>query len=196
MLAKGSYQVFQLNQEGAGDTLTATAAAAEGINAYFEQWRKDQLQFLGDVTNLARDAYAGVNGEDSRWEQPEYVYSDTVTTDYWVVAGFLTWEGLCQPHQPHAFPSINEYGKHRNWTFANDCRNDNCFCYPTDRYQSWEGPDRTGKQICARRDYCQKTSDTTKTDGYIHTGCRHHEPDYCRNRIGCKCYDRWKRQSR
>lgn len=25
---------------------------------------------------------------------------------------------------------------------------------------------------------------------------RHHEPDYCRNRIGCKCYDRWKRQSR
>lgn len=41
-----------------------------------------------------------------------------------------------------------------------------------------------------------KTSDTTKTDGYIHTGCRHHEPDYCRNRIGCKCYDRWKRQSR
>ena len=28
------------------------------------------------------------------------------------------------------------------------------------------------------------------------TGCRHHEPDYCRNRIGCKCYDRWKRQSR
>ena len=42
----------------------------------------------------------------------------------------------------------------------------------------------------------KKTSDTTKTDGYIHTGCRHHEPDYCRNRIGCKCYDRWKRQSR
>lgn len=41
-----------------------------------------------------------------------------------------------------------------------------------------------------------KTSDTTKTDGYIHTGCRHHEPDYCRNRIGCKCYDRWKRQNR
>ena len=39
-------------------------------------------------------------------------------------------------------------------------------------------------------------SDTTKTDGYIHTGCRHHEPDYCRNRIGCKCYDRWKRQNR
>lgn len=82
LLAKGSYQVFQLNQEGSGDTLTAAAAAAEGINAYFEQWRKDQLQFLGDVTNLARDAYAGVNGEDSRWEQPEYVYSDTVTTDY------------------------------------------------------------------------------------------------------------------
>lgn len=29
LLAKGSYQVFQLNQEGSGDTLTATAAAAE-----------------------------------------------------------------------------------------------------------------------------------------------------------------------
>ena len=28
------------------------------------------------------------------------------------------------------------------------------FCYPDDRYLSWEGPDRTGKQICARRDYC------------------------------------------
>lgn len=84
LLAKGSYQVFQLNQEGAGDTLTATAAAAEGINAYFEQWRKDQLQFLGDVTNMARESYSGVNGEDSRWEQPEYMYSDTVTADYWV----------------------------------------------------------------------------------------------------------------
>ena len=69
------------------------------------------------------------------------------------VAEFLTWEGLCQPHQPHAFPSINEYGKHRNWTFVNDRRNDHCFCYPDDRYLSWEGPDRTGKQICARRDY-------------------------------------------
>ena len=28
LLAKGSYQVFQLNQEGSGDTLTAAAAAA------------------------------------------------------------------------------------------------------------------------------------------------------------------------
>lgn len=30
-------------------------------------------------------------------------------------------------------------------------------------------------KYAARRDYCQKTSDTTKTDGYIHTGCRHHD---------------------
>lgn len=45
LLAKGSYQVFQLNQEGSGDTLTATAAAAEGINAYFEQWRKASCNF-------------------------------------------------------------------------------------------------------------------------------------------------------
>lgn len=97
LLAKGSYQVFQLNQEGSGDTLTATAAAAEGINAYFEQWRKDQLQFLGDVTNLARDAYAGVNGEDSRWEQPEYVYSDTVTTDYWVGRSSCAWRCTTAP---------------------------------------------------------------------------------------------------
>lgn len=97
LLAKGSYQVFQLNQEGSGDTLTATAAAAEGINAYFEQWRKDQLQFLGDVTNLARDAYAGVNGEDSRWEQPEYVYSDTVTTDYWVGPSCCAWRCTTAP---------------------------------------------------------------------------------------------------
>ena len=105
LLAKGSYQVFQLNQEGSGDTLTATAAAAEGINAYFEQWRKDQLQFLGDVTNLARDAYAGVNGEDSRWEQPEYVYSDTVTTDYWVGPELLCVEMHYSSYSGGAHPN-------------------------------------------------------------------------------------------
>lgn len=105
LLAKGSYQVFQLNQEGSGDTLTATAAAAEGINAYFEQWRKDQLQFLGDVTNLARDAYAGVNGEDSRWEQPEYVYSDTVTTDYWVGPKLLCVEMHYSSYSGGAHPN-------------------------------------------------------------------------------------------
>lgn len=105
LLAKGSYQVFQLNQEGSGDTLTAAAAAAEGINAYFEQWRKDQLQFLGDVTNLARDAYAGVNGEDSRWEQPEYVYSDTVTTDYWVGPELLCVEMHYSSYSGGAHPN-------------------------------------------------------------------------------------------
>ena len=79
--------------------------AAEGINAYFEQWRKDQLQFLGDVTNLARDAYAGVNGEDSRWEQPEYVYSDTVTTDYWVGPELLCVEMHYSSYSGGAHPN-------------------------------------------------------------------------------------------
>ena len=84
LLAKGSYQVFQLEPEDGGNTLTVTTQTADSINRYFEQWRKSQLQFLADVTEMARTSYAGTNGADPRWEQPEYVYSDTVTTDYWV----------------------------------------------------------------------------------------------------------------
>lgn len=84
LLAKGSYQVFQLEPEDGGNTLTVTTQTADSINRYFEQWRKSQLQFLADVTEMARTSYAGTNGADPRWEQTEYVYSDTVTTDYWV----------------------------------------------------------------------------------------------------------------
>ena len=84
LLAKGSYQVFQLEPEDGGNTLTVTTQTADSINRYFEQWRKSQLQFLADVTEIARTSYAGTNGADPRWEQTEYVYSDTVTTDYWV----------------------------------------------------------------------------------------------------------------
>ena len=84
LLAKGSYQVFQLEPEDGGDTLSATTQTADSINRYFEQWRRSQLQFLADVTEMARTSYAGANGADPRWEQTGYVYSDTVTTDYWV----------------------------------------------------------------------------------------------------------------
>lgn len=50
LLAKGSYQVFQLEPEDGGNTLTVTTQTADSINRYFEQWRKSQLQFLADVT--------------------------------------------------------------------------------------------------------------------------------------------------
>lgn len=40
----------------------------------------------------------------------------------------------------------------------------------------------------------KKTNDTTKTD--CCTSCRHYEPGNRRNRIGCKRYDRRKRESR
>ena len=57
------------------------------------------------MTNLARDAYAGVNGEDSRWEQPEYVYSDTVTTDYWVGPKLLSVEMHYSSYSGGAHPN-------------------------------------------------------------------------------------------
>lgn len=87
LLVKGSYEVFQLEQ-GTGGIVT-TSRAAGYINDHFNQWRKDQLQFLADVTEMARDSYASVGGVDPRWEQPEYVYSDVVTTDYWAGARLL-----------------------------------------------------------------------------------------------------------
>lgn len=59
LLAKGSYQVFQLEPEDGGNTLTATTQTADSINRYFEQWRKSQLQFLADVTEMARTSYSG-----------------------------------------------------------------------------------------------------------------------------------------
>jgi len=68
LLAKGSYQVFQLEPEDGGNTLTVTTQTADSINRYFEQWRKSQLQFLADVTEMARTSYAGTNGADPRWD--------------------------------------------------------------------------------------------------------------------------------
>ena len=62
LLAKGSYQVFQLEPEDGGNTLTVTTQTADSINRYFEQWRKSQLQFLADVTEMARTSYVFRHG--------------------------------------------------------------------------------------------------------------------------------------
>lgn len=105
LLAKGSYQVFQLEPEDGGNTLTVTTQTADSINRYFEQWRKSQLQFLADVTEIARTSYAGTNGADPRWEQPEYVYSDTVTTDYWVGPELLCVEMHYSSYSGGAHPN-------------------------------------------------------------------------------------------
>ena len=103
---------------------------------------------------------------------------------------FLTWVGLCQPHQPHASLSIYEYGKLGNWTFVNGSWDDHRFCHSANRYQSWEGADRIGQQICTRRDHCKKTGDAAKTGSIHFAGRRNHEPDNCRYRIGRQCCDR------
>ena len=105
LLAKGSYQVFQLEPEDGGNALTVTTQTADSINRYFEQWRKSQLQFLADVTEMARTSYAGTNGADPRWEQPEYVYSDTVTTDYWVGPELLCVEMHYSSYSGGAHPN-------------------------------------------------------------------------------------------
>lgn len=82
LLVQAGYALPQLVEDGSGETLSISEAAAGYINRYFEDWLTKQLEFLDDVAEMAREHY-GLSDEDDRWGAGEYCYTDTVTADSW-----------------------------------------------------------------------------------------------------------------
>lgn len=82
LLVQAGYARPQLVEDGDGEIMTTNDAVAGAINRYFEDWMTRQLEFLDDVTEMAREHY-GLSGEDERWGTEDYSYTDFVTTDYW-----------------------------------------------------------------------------------------------------------------
>lgn len=91
LLVRGiySYPVVQseampANYSEKTDTLSPTEQAATRVNAYFEQWIKDQKVNFDEIATMAEGNYsAALNGGENVWKDADYHYFDEVNVSSW-----------------------------------------------------------------------------------------------------------------